>query len=411
MKLTDALRRAAHLRPDATATLGPGRRKTFRQLESRVSCLASGLLGLGMANGDVVAIAAAHSDRTLEMHYAIAWAGGIAVPADPRQAFDGLCALINDSQATILVLDDHHAAQTDALIDHCPFVRALVFCGDGPCPEMARAHDALIIAADPMADRGIGGEAIAALSYRRTDDGQWLGSQLSHQALCFASLALAAEGGFREAGTGLQAITAVGAESLVFSGSLLLRGSAQAFIAPEAGLGAAIAEQGITDLMIPAAALQGLLAERPQAAPLAGLGQVLIHRSQLDLQFGASLSGVRPVLEARYPAARLLVAWGTPELCGIATVQPLPLAGSAIAVGRPIAYLELRVATDDGREASHGAFGTLYARGPTIFGGYWNRSDLTAVARQQDWVHAGVRAVVIGDGGLMIDPVPLPLAA
>ena len=323
---SEALRRAAQLRPDAVATIGPGRRKTFRQLESRVSCLASGLLGLGMANGDVVAIAAAHSDRTLEMHYAIAWAGGIAVPADPRLAFDGLCELINDSQATILVLDDHHAAQTDALIDHCPFVRALVFCGEGPCPEMARAHDALIVAADPMADRGIGGEAIATLCYRRTDDGQWLGSQLSHQALCFASLALAAEGSFSEAGTGLQAITAVGAENLVFSGSLLLRGCAQAFLASETGLGAAIAELGITDLMIPAAALQGLLAERPQEATLAGLGQILIHRSQLDLQFGASLSGVRPALEARYPAAALRVGWGTPELCGIATVQPLPLA-------------------------------------------------------------------------------------
>lgn len=410
MKLTDALRRAAQLSPDATATIAPGRRKTFRQLESRVSCLANALIGLGLGHGDVVAIAAAHSDRTLETLYAIAWAGGIAAPADPRLAFDGLCALINDSQATILVLDDRFTAQTDALIDHCPYVRALLFCGDGPCPEMAKAHDALIIASDPMSDREIGGEAIAALCYRRSDDGRWLGSQLSHDCLCFASLALAAEGGFAAAGTGLQASTAIAAENLVFSGSLLLRGSAQAFAAAEAGVGATIREHGVTDLLLPASAVPGLLAERG-GEPLANLGQVLIVRGNLDLQFGPSLSGVMPALALRYPAARLLSAWGTPELCGLATVQALPLSGSAIAVGRPIACLELRIAADDGREAARGAFGSLYARGPISFRGYWNRHDETVAARQRDWIHCGVRAVFLGDGSLLVDPQPLAIPA
>ncbi len=409
MKLTDALRRAAQLCPDATATIASGRRKTFRQLESRVSCLANALIGLGLAHGDVVAVAAAHSDRTLESLYAIAWAGGIAAPADPRLAFDGLCGLLNDSQATILVLDDRFAAQTDALIDHCPYVRAVLFCGDGPCPDIAKAHDALIVASDPMSDREIGGDEIAALCYQRSADGRWLGSELSHDGLCFASLALAAEGGFTTAGTGLQASIAIAAENLVFSGTLLLRGSAQAFTAAEVGV--AIREHGITDLLLPAAALHGLLAERGGDEPLTHLGQVLILRGNLDLQFGPSLSGVVPALKGRYPAARLLSAWGTPELCGIATVQNLPLSGSAIAVGRPIAYLELRIAADDGREAARGAFGSLYARGPTGFRGYWNRHDETVAVRQRDWIHCGVRAVFLGDGGLLVDPQPLAVPA
>ena len=411
MKLTDALRRAAHLHPDAITTIGPGRRKTFRQLESRVSCLANALIGLGLANGDVVAIAAAHSDRVLETQYAIAWAGGIAAHADPRLAFDGLCALINDSQATILVLDDRYAAQSEALFDHCTYIRAMVFCGDGPCPELAKVHDALIVAADPMRDRDIGGDATAALCYHRSDDGRWLGSQLSHHSLCFASLALAAEGGFSAAGTGLQAITATAAENLVFSGSLLLRGSAQLFVDPDRGLGGAIGEHAVSDLLLTAAALQTLLIEAADAVPRASLGQVLIVRSTLDLQFGPGLSGAAPALAARYPAARLMTAWGTPELCGIATLQPLPVSAAAAAVGQPIAYLELRVAADDGREASRGAFGELYARGPTTLRGYWQQPDASAVVRQQDWVACGVRAAVTADGGLLIDPAPLAIEA
>lgn len=407
MKLTDALRRAAHLRPDAVATIGPGRRKTFRQLESRVSCLANGLIGLGLAHGDVVAIAAAHSDRVLEVQYATAWAGGVITPVDPRLAFDSLCALITDSQATFLVLDDQHAALADALIDHCPYVRVLLFCGDGPCPELAKIHDALIIASDPMVERASRGESVAALCYRRSDDGRWLGSELSHDSLCFGSLALAAEGGFTDAGTGLQAITATEAENLLFSGSLLLRGSAQAFVTQGAAIGAAVRELGISDLLLPAPSLQGLLAERPGDEPQISLGQILITRSTVDLRYGASLGGIAAALAARYPAAKLLSAWGLPELCGIATVQPLPLAASVAAVGRPIVQLEFRIAGDDGREAPRGAFGELYARGPTTLRGYWNQPDASAVVRQQDWVHCGLRAAVSADGGLLIDAMPV----
>lgn len=411
MKLTDALRRAAHLHPDAIATVGPGRRKTFRQIESRVSCLANALIGLGLAHGDVVAIAAAHSDRVLEAQYAIAWAGGIAAHADPRLAFDGLCALINDSQATILVLDDLHAAQAEALLDHCEYVRAMVFCGTGPCPDLAKVQEALIIAADPMPDRDIGGDATAALCYRRTDDGRWLASELSHHGLCFASLALAAEGGFTDNGRGLQATLATAAENLAFTGSLLLRGSAQLFIDADSSIGAAIHDHGVTDLLLPAPALQNLLAEAPASTPCPGLGQILITRSTLDLQFGPGLGGAAPALAARYPTARLMTCWGTPELCGIATAQPLSAVAAAGAVGRPIAYLELRVAADDGRETARGGFGELYARGPTTLRRYWQQPDASAVVRQNDWVACGIRAAVTADGGLLIDPSPVAVEA
>jgi acyl-CoA synthetase (AMP-forming)/AMP-acid ligase II len=402
MKLTDPLRRAAHLRPDAIATIGPDRRKTFRQFESRVSCLASALIGLGMASGDVVAIAAGHSDRSLEAFYAAAWAGGIAVPCDPRLAFDVLCDLINASEATVLVLDDRQAAMADSLIDHCLYVRAVVFCGDGPCPDLAKRHDALIVAADPMVERAVDGHVVAALAPRRLDDGSWRLAGLSHDALCFASLALAAEGGFADAGVGLQAVTAIEPEHWAFSGCLLLRGSAQAFAAADTGLAGAIPALGVTDLLLPAASLPLLLVAGERAlAPR--LGQILVLRSTLDLRYSPLPDPAAAVLAGHYPAARLLQAWATPELGGIVCIRPLAAGTAGNDVGRPLAWLDLRVADDDGREAARGSQGRLYGRGPMAPRGDWNQPSADTALRELPWRPCDAAAAITDNGHLLID--------
>lgn len=52
-------------------------------------------------------------------------------------------------------------------------------------------------------------------------------------------------------------------------------------------------------------------------------------------------------------------------------------------VGLPFANMEVDLRLDDGRPASAGEVGELFARGPTAFSRYWNRPDSSAAAPQR----------------------------
>ena len=70
-------------------------------------------------------------------------------------------------------------------------------------------------------------------------------------------------------------------------------------------------------------------------------------------------------------------------------------------VGLPLAGIETRLVDDDGGLVAHDAetIGRLQVRGPTLFNGYLNRPDATAVAFDSDgWYRTGDAAVIDSDG-------------
>ena len=66
MYVTQGLRRAAQVKPNAPATVFHDRRHTWREVEDRVARLAGGLLRLGLSKGGRAAILALNSDRYFE---------------------------------------------------------------------------------------------------------------------------------------------------------------------------------------------------------------------------------------------------------------------------------------------------------------------------------------------------------
>lgn len=86
MYLTQGLHRSVQIGPDRTATVFGERRRSWIELEDRVSRLASALISLGLKRGDRVAVIALNSDYYLETYYAVAWAGGVIVPNNTRWA-------------------------------------------------------------------------------------------------------------------------------------------------------------------------------------------------------------------------------------------------------------------------------------------------------------------------------------
>jgi non-ribosomal peptide synthetase component F len=87
MYLTQGLHRAIQQQPDEVMTIFANRRRTFREVADRVARLAGALRGLGVRDGDRVAMLSLNSDRYRDYLLAVPWASHLTRP-EPAGAPD-----------------------------------------------------------------------------------------------------------------------------------------------------------------------------------------------------------------------------------------------------------------------------------------------------------------------------------
>src|SRR5215472_4890038 len=81
---THSLGRAARYFATRPALASGGRRSTFRELRDRVASIAAALHGHGFGAGDRLALLLPNESEYIELVYACAWLGVIAVPLNTR---------------------------------------------------------------------------------------------------------------------------------------------------------------------------------------------------------------------------------------------------------------------------------------------------------------------------------------
>ena len=86
VNIGDLLRRRAHLAPNTEALVEPatGRRLTYRELNARANCVANSLRGIGVSEGDRVALLLMNGAEFVETFYAGAKIGAVNVPLNWR---------------------------------------------------------------------------------------------------------------------------------------------------------------------------------------------------------------------------------------------------------------------------------------------------------------------------------------
>ena len=81
---THSLGRAARYYPERTALASDGTRSTFRELHERVARIATALSRHGFEAGDRLVMLLPNEPEYIELVYACAWLGVIAVPLNTR---------------------------------------------------------------------------------------------------------------------------------------------------------------------------------------------------------------------------------------------------------------------------------------------------------------------------------------
>jgi len=403
--LPQTIRHTVQLCGDKTATRFGDRSQSWREFQDRIARLATGLHGLGVEDGDRVAVLALNSDRYYEFYFGVSWAGAVFVPVNTRLAPAEFVHWLNDSGSRVVFVDDSFLPAIAEIRDQLETVQHFVYMGDHLLPDGFLAFEDLISNNAPASPTDRGGDDMAGLFYTGGTTGKSKGVMLSHRNLTHNVL-----------------------QSLpyfnVSDDDIFLHAAPMFHIADGffCMIGATL---GCTNVIVPAfeptLVLKTLQDEKISTALLVPtMINMVVNFPELpsyDLSHMRNmLYGASPMPEAVITKAMEVIphvdffqAYGQTEASPVVTIMGPeyhtnsgPNAGKINGAGRAIAGVDLAVFDEDGAMLPPGEVGEVCIRGENVMLGYWNLPEITAEALRNGWLHTGDSGRLDEDGMLFI---------
>lgn len=383
------LERRRDLCPHKTAIVDGARRVSYGELHARVAAVAGGLRGLGIQRGDRVAILSLNRLEYVELLFAAARLGAMLVPLNWRLTSPELAFQVSDSRPRVLVVDPALADLAEALRRRPEaaaverVVRLPDVSGTGEADLPAAVPYETLLSAGPAAPQGASGDPLLIL-YTSGTTGRPKGAVLAQATQFWNSVNI---------GTALSLVAddvTLNVLPMFHSGGLGL------LTLPSLHLGA-------TAVLLPrfdsAAVVRALVEERVTAMfAVPAIYQALLEDEgfrRLDLRRVRFSCGGAPcplrVIEAfRERGVLFQQGYGLTETAPTLTLVPAADAfRKAGSVGKAALHAELRVVDEEGRDVPPGVVGEVWARGPNLFAGYWDRPEATREVFVDGWFRTG----------------------
>lgn len=402
MQVTHTLRRAVQLYRNQPAILDGETRMTWKEQGERIPRLAGALQSLGIGDDDKVAILMLNGYRYFELFYGTLWAGGVMVPLNIRLAPPEIIYQINESDATVLVVDDTFAAMLPAMAGKTPNLKHVIFASPNPPPEGCLSYDNLVASSDPVPDAERDGEDTAGIFYTGGTTGRPKGVMLTHDNLMANSMNGLLANRATKDDVYLHVAPMFHLADCSSTWGLTMVGATHAFIPgfdPVAMMKAMQGYRVTLGLMIPT--MLNMIINHPQFEEfdLSSIRCVLYGASPIPT---AVLKKALKVLPADY-----VQGYGMTELSPLVTMLPpedhvidgtpqqLMRLKSA---GFSLFTAEVRVMDENDSELPLGEIGEICARGPMVMKGYWKQPEATAEAKRNGWMHTGDAGYMDEDG-------------
>ncbi|MBV8592832.1 MAG: long-chain-fatty-acid--CoA ligase [Caulobacteraceae bacterium] len=388
LRLTQFLERNLLCQPDAVALVDGSRNFTWRDLDDRVSRLASALVGSGLVRGGRVAMLADNSHKYVEFYLAAAWAGAVAVPLNHRLADPEMSHVLADSGAEVLLVDRNHECRVDAILEGGTGMRRVIRVGEaGEVDD----YETLLAAATPMEPAPAEDDDIIGIFYTGGTTGLPKGVMLTHKNMWASAWSFAIHVGIGPGSVSLCSGPLFHVSAMAALVPFLMIGG-RVIVLPRFSTGGvidAIERQGVT-VMNGVPTMARMLLEDPRF--------LRCDRSSLrTVMFGGA-----PLPDAlidefadAVPSGRMMPAYGMTELTACATILtdwPEARARGARRLrssGQPVVGTHIRILDPSGRPVPNGELGEICVRGDIVMKGYWRRPDLTAATVRDGWMHTG----------------------
>jgi long-chain acyl-CoA synthetase len=399
--------------PDHTALLYYGKRISYAELDRLASRFSRALIGLGIKQGDRVALMLPNIPQMVIAYYGTLRAGAIAVATNPLYHAHELEVQLNDSGAeTLVAVDMFHPVIAQAMPK--TKIRRLILCGIEdylPFPlnilypikarlekqwvtvkRVPPIHDFLGLlrtAGDSGTLPAVAPDDIAILQYTGGTTGIPKGAVLSHRNLtvnalqCRAWLTVRNEGEDRL----LAVIPFFHVYGMTTAMNLGILIGAELILVPK---------------FHTKEVLSFITKYRPTIFPgIQAMYQAIGHYPKIgkyDLtSVKAAISGAGPLMrevQERFESlthSRIVEGYGLSEASPVTHANPIFGRRKIGTIGLPWPDTDAKIVdlATGNRELPVGEAGELVVRGPQVMREYWNKPDETAAALRGGWLHTG----------------------
>ena len=372
--------------PDRVALTSEAGQVTWRELDERSSRIAQALLADGLGPGSRVAFLDKNTPEFFDVLMGAGKIGAVVVPVNWRLAPPELAHIIDDSEATVLILGPEYSASIKEVEPDLPKLKHTVVLGPGyedwlgafPAtdPDYASSPDDVTIQLYTSGTTGLPKGAMLV----NANFGGMLGQVVGPWRLDDTSVSAVAMPLFHIGGSGwaLAGMT-VGARSVVVREMI------------PAELIRILEKEKVTNAFLVPAVLQMVCATAgAEEADFSALRAI---------KYGAS-----PITDEALKRAiatfgcEFVQLYGLTETTGAITQLDAadhdpggPRSHLLRSVGKPYPWVEMRIVDpDSGEERQTGQVGELWARGPQTMKGYWNKpADTARSIDSEGWFRTG----------------------
>jgi acyl-CoA synthetase (AMP-forming)/AMP-acid ligase II len=398
LALPQYLRRHAKERPTQVAVIDGATDEsvTYAELLTRVQSLAAGLRSVGLDAGSRVGIVALNSLRYVELLWALAELGAIAVPLNLRLNPVEAAANLADAGATAIVADATMAPMADAILARTDIPLRLTLAAER---EGWTSLASLRVEGGRVPEQ-VSGETIATLLFTSGTTGRAKGCELRQRTWTGYAMNMAAT--IRMGPTDvylafLPYFHVAGLGTLL--SQMCLGGTVVTWAVADPAKMIGLIERHRVTIVFVVPGISGPFLDSPALAQH-DVSSVRLLISGAGMERPGIADQVAERLGAEYVAiygqteSGTKITWATAE-----QVRANPRTYGSVMPG-----LAFRIVDADDQDVPEGQPGELVIRGGTVMAGYWNQPEASAETLRGGWHHTGDTFVHDGGGMLrMID--------